>query len=65
MAGRFSRSLELAKASFSVVRADKELLWLPVLSVLALMLILGSFAVPVVALGGLDPEAAANGSPAA
>lgn len=36
MAGRFARSLALAKASWSVIRADKELLWLPVLSVLAL-----------------------------
>ena len=31
MAGRFERSLNLARASWSVVRADKELLWLPVL----------------------------------
>ena len=31
MSGRFSRSLELAKASFAVVRADKELLLLPVM----------------------------------
>ena len=40
MAGRFARSLALAKASWSVIRADKELLWLPVLSVLALLLLL-------------------------
>ena len=33
MAGRFARSLELAKASWSVVEADKELLLLPVMSV--------------------------------
>jgi hypothetical protein len=52
MAGRFSRSLELAKASWSVVRADKELLLLPVLSVAALILIVGSFVVPFAALGG-------------
>jgi hypothetical protein len=37
MTGRFSRSLELAKASWTVVRADKELLLLPVLSVVALV----------------------------
>jgi hypothetical protein len=52
MAGRFSRSLELARASWSVVRADKELLLLPVLSVAALILIVGSFVVPFAALGG-------------
>ena len=54
MAGRFSRSLELAKASWSVVRADKELLLLPVLSVAALILIVGSFVVPFAALGGFS-----------
>ena len=51
MAGRFARSLALAKASWSVIRADKELLWLPVLSVLALLLLQGSFVAPAVALG--------------
>jgi hypothetical protein len=62
MAGRFSRSLELAKASWSVVRADKELLWLPVLSVLALLLIVGSVVVPVFALGHFSPGAARDAS---
>lgn len=33
--GRFARSWDLAKTSFSVVRQDKELLWMPVLSALA------------------------------
>jgi hypothetical protein len=61
MAGRFSRSLELARASWSVVRADKELMWLPVMSVLSLLLIIGSLAVPVALLGGFSP-AAAGGS---
>jgi hypothetical protein len=57
MAGRFSRSLELAKASWSVVRADKELLLLPVLSVISLMVIVGSLVVPFAALGGFRPGA--------
>jgi len=60
MAGRFSRSLALARASWSVVRADKELIWLPVMSVFALLVILGSLAVPVFALGGFNPGAAAD-----
>lgn len=64
MTGRFSRSLELARASWSVVRADKELLLLPVLSVVALVLILGSFVVPYAALGGFRPDAA-GGPPVA
>jgi hypothetical protein len=57
MAGRFSRSLDLAKASWSVVRADKELMWLPVMSVLSLLLIIGSLAVPVALMGGFNPAA--------
>jgi len=63
MADRFSRSLALARASWEVVRADKELLWLPVISALALMLLLGSFVLPAAALGHLaggapvDPSA--------
>ena len=64
MAGRLSRSLDLAKASWSVVKADKELMWLPVMSVFALLLILGSIAVPVAVLGGFDPDVArAEGNP--
>lgn len=55
MAGRFSRSLELARASWSVVRADKELLLLPVMSVISLIVIVGSFVVPFAALGGFRP----------
>jgi hypothetical protein len=55
MPGRFSRSLELARASWSVVRDDKELLLFPVMSVAALGVILGSLAVPFAVLGGLNP----------
>lgn len=57
MAGRFARSLELAKASWSVVRADKELLLLPVMSVISLVVILGSLVTPFAALGGFRPGA--------
>lgn len=57
MAGRFSRSLELARASWSVVSADKELLLFPVFSLCALLLIVGSVAVPVLALGRYSPDA--------
>jgi hypothetical protein len=64
MAGRFARSLDLARAAWSIVRADKELMLLPVLSVAVLLLILGSLAVPVALLGGLSPDAV-NGEPGA
>lgn len=62
MAGRFARSLDLARASWSVVQADKELLLLPVLSVASLILIVGSLAVPVAVLGGFT-TVAAGGDP--
>src|SRR5512140_306236 len=62
MAGRFSRSLELARASWSVVSADKELLLFPVFSVCALLLIVGSVAVPVLALGRFSPDATGEGA---
>jgi hypothetical protein len=62
MAGKFSRSLALAQASWSVVRADKELLLLPFMSVLALLLLIGSFVVPAAALGAFSP-AATGGDP--
>lgn len=64
MPGRFARSLELARASWDVVRADKELLLLPVLSVAALFVILGSLAVPVAVLGGFT-SGAVPGEPGA
>lgn len=43
---RFSRSWELAKASFNVLRADKELLLFPLVSFIALVVVLLTFAVP-------------------
>jgi hypothetical protein len=64
MPGRFSRSLDLARASWAVVRADKELLLLPVLSVMALVLIIGSLVVPVAAIGGFT-SGADTGEPGA
>ena len=42
------------KASWDLLRQDKEILLFPVLSGLSLFLILLSFAVPVIALGGVD-----------
>jgi hypothetical protein len=47
------RSWELAKGSYRVLRADKELLIFPLLSFVALIVVLASFAVPFVMLGGV------------
>jgi hypothetical protein len=55
---RLARSLQLARASWSVVRADKELLLLPVLSVIATLLVAASFVVPAFAAGWFRSEAA-------
>ena len=46
---KVSRSWELVKASASVLRADKELMLFPVLSSLATLLVLATFALPIFA----------------
>jgi uncharacterized membrane protein YtjA (UPF0391 family) len=52
---KFERSWRILKASWDILRQDKEILLFPVFSGLALFLILLSFAVPVLALGGVEP----------
>jgi hypothetical protein len=47
---KFSRSWELVKASASVLRSDKELLIFPVLSSIAAIIVIATFAIPVFAL---------------
>jgi hypothetical protein len=49
---KFSRSWALMKASAAVLRADKELLWFPVISSIAAMIVGATFVVPSV-FGGL------------
>ena len=49
--GRFARSWALAKASFGVLRSDKELLVFPMISAVAVVLVVASFALPVFGLG--------------
>ena len=51
---RFSRSWELAKASASVIQADKELLLFPLISSGALLVVTLAFALPMFGLGALD-----------
>ena len=43
---KFARSWSLVKASAAVLRADKELLWFPVISSVAAMLVAATFLVP-------------------
>lgn len=52
MVERFRRSWALAKASWAVLRADRELVVFPLASFLALVVVTISFAVPVLIAGG-------------
>jgi hypothetical protein len=49
--GRISRTLELAKASWQVLKADKELVLLPVLSLIATIAVAASFLAPIILRG--------------
>jgi len=51
---RFSRSWSLVKASAAVLRQDKELLLFPVLSSIATLVVIATFAIPLVASGALE-----------
>jgi hypothetical protein len=54
MFDRFRRSWRLAKASYAVLRADRELLVFPLVSFFALIVVLIGFAVPFALVGGLN-----------
>jgi hypothetical protein len=56
MAGRFTRSLALVKASWSVLKSDKELMLFPVFSLIATVLVVVSFLVPAVAAGWVGEQ---------
>ncbi len=51
---RFSRSWKLVKASASVLKQDKELMVFPLISSAALLVVLASFALPIIGLNALD-----------
>ena len=51
MAGKFSRSWALVKASAAVLRSDKELLVFPLVSAIATLLVAASFVLPMIGLG--------------
>jgi hypothetical protein len=62
MAGSFSNSWTLMKASFNVLKMDKELLVFPLMSGIATLLVTATFIAPVVALGGLEGLDSESGS---
>jgi hypothetical protein len=51
--GKFERTLELMRASWTVLRKDREILIFPVLSGIASILVLASFVVPLFMVGDL------------
>ncbi len=50
----FSRSWELVKASWAVLRADKELIVFPIVSMIGMVIVTILFAVPAITAGWLD-----------
>ena len=65
MLERFRRSVELARASFGVLRADRELLVFPLVSFVALVVVTLSFAVPFLLTGAFTRTAEGNIDPVA
>ena len=61
MFATFSRSWELVKASWAVLRSDKELIVFPVVSMIGMVIVSIAFLVPAV-LAGLFDSATQNGS---
>jgi hypothetical protein len=58
MFGRISYTFSLMGASWQVLKKDKELLLLPLLSGICCLLVIASFAIPIVATGHWEPPAA-------
>ena len=54
MFDRLSRSWGLVKASWTVLKQDKELLVFPLISSLAMLVVVAGFALPVLGIAGLD-----------
>lgn len=53
---RLARSWELVKASAAVLSSDRQLLWFPVMSLLASLVVLASFLLPIFGLGLLPRD---------
>lgn len=56
MFDRLTRSWELVKASAAVLSSDRQLLWFPVMSLLASLVVLASFLLPIFGLGLLPRD---------
>ena len=58
---RISNSWRLVKASWAVLRADKELIIFPIVSLVGLLLVSAAFFIPMVAAGLIDSIGGADG----
>ncbi len=54
MGSRFRNSLDLAKSSWALLKSDKQLIWLPIMSAAAMLIALATFALPAAALNGMS-----------
>jgi len=61
MAGKFSRSWALMKASAGILRSDKSLLMFPLISALCSLLVMASFLIPVAVLAVAGERAGREG----
>ena len=52
--GKLASSLELMEASWEVLKKDKEILFIPVISGISVMVMLASFVIPVILAGNAD-----------
>src|SRR3954452_25445009 len=50
MGSRFRNSIDLAKSAWNLLRSDKQLIWLPVISVLTTLVAILTFGLPAAAL---------------
>ncbi len=54
MTGKLASSLELMEASWEILKKDKEILFIPVISGISVMVMLASFVIPVILAGNAD-----------
>ena len=62
MFDRLSRSWHLVKASWAVLKQDQQLLVFPLISALAALVVVVSFALPLLGLGAIDGLSGRGGS---
>ncbi len=62
MFDRISRSWQLVKSSWTVLKQDQHLLVFPLISAIAVLLVIASFALPIIGISAMDGFAGAKDS---